>query len=216
MMRYMNRLIGNTGLYIENKDKGFLPVALDSLRHKIQWPIKKDTENIHISAFYNDVHYVIPTISIPGLKDLHDGVDVQALSKTQVIAPETSKVIHIDHCERRGNLVDILLYSEESKIVYNILHVDKDSIPERISDRVWFDRYTDTEVSCGETIGEIGFWPLELTDAVRIPEDVEEIYGRCYHHIHIRMFYYPDERQLTSTSGLENSFNPLLVLEEML
>ncbi|MEA2004342.1 MAG: hypothetical protein U9O53_05315 [archaeon] len=212
----MNRLIGDTGLYIENKDKGFLPVALGSLRHKIPWPIKKDTENIHISAFYNDNHYVIPKIIIPGLKDLHDGVDIQVASKTHVIAPETSKVIHIDHCDRRGNLVDILLYSEESKIVYDILHIDKDSIPERISDRAWFDRYTDTEVSCGEIIGEVGFWPLELRDAVRIPEDVEEIYGRCYHHIHLRMFYYPDRSELRGASYLENSFNPLLVLEEML
>ena len=203
----MIQSFGKSIQYEDRRKEGSLPDGLGKLKSSIPWPIDTDTSDIHLSCYFGEVNYSDPM----DMTCIHKAVDIQVASGTPVVSPEKVKVLYFDTCDLRG-VVDVYLWGLDSHIVYLLCHLDKDSVPEHIRERSWFDRYTDTIVDRGDVIGEVGRWPLELMNFVKIPADVKEVYGLNYHHLHLEMHYYPDEYDLDS-ARVKKEFNPLLLLE---
>jgi len=181
-----------------------------------EWPIKLDNLDFHISCYYEEKDYTNPNGDslYP-----HSGVDIQVERGTSIFAPENCEVItcgNVNH-GRIGNLGEIILRNKESKIIYGLTHIDLDSVPKNIRDIQWFDGL---EIPKGEFIGKVGKWPGELKEDVEIPQDVFEIFGRKYDHLHIGTLESGQMRDYTdySVKGIRSCgylFDPLFILKPL-
>ncbi|MCJ7816540.1 MAG: M23 family metallopeptidase [Candidatus Aenigmarchaeota archaeon] len=207
----MIHLIGKSNQYAERRKEGRLPRGLGKFKYSIPWPIDTETPNLHLSCYFGEVNYADPLDKT----DRHNAIDIQVPYGTPVLSPEKSKVVFLDTYSGPKGLVDMLLWGIDSKIVYLLCHLDGDSVPYKVRKRRYSDRYTRSTVDSEEFIGKVGRWPKELTKEVKIPQDVERVYGREYHHLHFQTNYEPNEYGFGFDEE-KNGFNPLLILKNLL
>jgi len=208
-----------------------LPKELENLRHKIDWPVDMTDLHSHIACHFGDKqNYSEPRPS----HSPHDGIDVQLKAESRVIAPEDNLIVVMVDVGRpnfeRG-LADIILYSEESGIVYNFCHLDAKSLSEKLLERTYFDAYSKIRLNKGDEVGIVGKFfneytaeqrgkaglgaVAELDPAISVPPDVEKVFGRSYNHVHISTCYHPRSRVFWRVSDLENYLNPLSLFKRL-
>lgn len=208
----MITLIGRSKKYHKEKEKGKIPPDLKEFKHSLRWPLDLETQEIHLSCYFNEKNY-----SAPEDKDHeHKAVDIQVKAGTPIYVPETARVVYYSDFDLRG-LGDIILWGEKTGIVYVFAHLDKESIAPKIKECSFFDRYRELHVREGESIGCIGTWRRELQKSVQVPPDVVRRHKREYHHLHFATHDYSHGRMPHSVflEGEVNAFNPLLVLRDL-
>ncbi len=204
-------LIGRSKEYTQRVVReSYLPGNLQGLAHSLPWPIDLGTPNIHLSCYFAEIPYSDPIASDCS----HNGLDIQVSAGTPVSAPERAKVLVIQFDYDRS-LADVYLWGEHSRIVYALAHLDPNSLPMNIKKRGRFDAHTETMVDLGETVGSVGRWPFTLKTDVQIPDDVENVYGRQYHHLHFTTKYHQGVLSYRNLSDFYGDVNPLLVLERL-
>jgi hypothetical protein len=140
---------------------------------------------------------------------------------SKIYAPEDNMTVVFTNKEglnRGRQLADVMLYSEASGIVYWLCHLDSETLPEKLSNRTWFDKWSNVKLKKGELIGFVGdFFGHSihhgLSSDVNIPDDVNAKYGRSYNHVHIETHHCPNIFQLSFQSM--NPFNPLLLFRRL-
>ncbi len=210
----MVQLIGNSKKYTSHSENGNLPRALNPLKNAIPWPIKVSEVPFHLACYFQERNYSLPTFPRP-----HRGIDIQTHTGVPIVAPEKSRVVAC-HPNADNYLANFSLLGEESKIEYGFIHVDPDSIPEKIRNRTQVDPdQEDLIIESGEYIGRVGTWPLDLSDLVNVPEDVLKEFGRSFHHLHLEMCYLPYDMfsmdYLHAGMNDKNLVNPLSLLQRL-
>ena len=214
----MIELIGRSAEYNQKKDEGVYPsnLARTMPRHSIDWPLDLADQPIHLSCYYGEPFYPAP--DFPGM---HFGLDVQVKKDTEVFAPETSRVLMQQPKDPSG-LDDVYLWGQDTGIIYVLCHLEPKSLHMRIwpcghSDIATLDLDSRLIVKKGAFVGKVGIWPSLLRPAVKIPEDVQEIHGRDYHHLEIQTHDYSNGRKPRYKDDLYDcyEFNPLLVLDDL-
>lgn len=207
----MVELIGRSRLYDQKKNDGRLASELEVVAHGVRWPIDIDGQKLHLSCYFGEPNYSSPKDK----DDRHIGLDIQVNAGTEVVAPENSRVIMCQTHDPRG-VVGVYLWGQDTGILYVLDHLNPDSLPGEIRAHHYFDRYSELMVNEGDFVGRVGNWPLQLKEAVQIPEDVQKIHGRNYHHLHLETHNYSNGKQVGSGflgEGVE--FNPLLILRDL-
>jgi len=210
----MVQLIGNSKKYVTKVQEGDLPRELYALKNSIPWPINISNTPFHLACYLRDRNYSLPTF--PGH---HRGIDIQTKAGECIVAPERSKVIAC-HPNADNELSNFSLLGENSKIQYDFIHVDPESVPKKIRDRTQVDpEQEDIFIETGEYVGCVGTWPLELSDLVDVPKDVMELFGKSFHHLHFELSYAPyDMHSMDYLQAIINDrslINPLLLLKKI-
>ncbi|MFC1682247.1 hypothetical protein ACFL0X_01355 [Nanoarchaeota archaeon] len=210
----MVQLIGNSRKYASHTENGDLPRTLNQFKNAISWPIKVSEPPFHLACYFQERNYSLPTFNRP-----HRGIDIQTHAGVPIVAPEKSRVVAC-HPNADNYLANFSLLGEESKIEHGFIHVDPDSIPEKIRNRTQVDPdQEDIIIEFGEYIGRIGTWPLDLSDLVNVPEDVLKEFGRSFHHLHLEMCYLPYDMfsmdYLHAGMNGKNLVNPLSLLQRL-
>ena len=189
--------------YIANAAKGDLLPALRKKEkaYSFNWPVDMSNSKMHLSNFFGEQSY-----SAPEHSGIHTAIDIQAPPGTKVRPVEKGIVIFCCEHLAYSNLVDIYVYSESYKLLWLYGHIEKDSVPERIISQTspdayeeikvtsgaYWEKFDEIEVDTDDVIGEVGSWGSELRENVSVPSDVERVYGRAYHHLHLRVRYAPN------------------------
>jgi hypothetical protein len=197
-----------------------LPSDTEPLAHRIPWPVDMTNPLAHLTAYPDDPNYAQPSPN-----ELHGGLDIQLPIGTPILAPEDATVVFVpeqNFNNKAHGMRDVLLYSENSGFAYWLVHLDASSLPERIAERRWFDRYSDVKVRAGEQIGTVGIFfneymrdhgHPELPSMVQVPDDVAEVYGRSYDHLHLEVHHEPNIHNLHYAT--RNPVNPLKILRRL-
>lgn len=197
------------------------PPGLVSLAHCITWPADMANPLAHLTAYPDDPNY-----SVPSPDEIHGGLDIQLPLGTPIVAPEDAIVTIVDQ-NGYGNKVhgfaDIMLYSETSGIVYWLVHLDANSIPEHIKQRHYFDKWSSPlKVNAGDQLGTVGEFfndgmraegKSELSEEVIVPEDVLGQYARTYNHLHLETHYEPAIEKLSFST--RNPVNPIRLFKRL-
>ncbi len=210
----MVELIGKSRDYSSHTEDGVLPKALNPFKNAINWPINLSDVLFHLACYFQEKNYSLPTFPRP-----HRGIDIQTPAGVPITAPEKSRVVAC-HPNADNYLANFSLLGEESKIEYGFIHMDPDSIPEKIRNRTQVDPdQEDIIIESGEYIGRVGTWPLDLSDLVNVPEDVLEKFGRNFHHLHLEMCHLPYDLfsmdYLHAAMNERNLVNPLSILQRL-
>jgi hypothetical protein len=198
-----------------------LPKEAGHLRHTIRWPVDMRDPRVHITGYFNKPNYSDPNQD-PNEK--HKGIDIQVPVGTSIVAPEDATVVIVDS---RGpneprKMADIMLYSEKSGLVYRLIHLDIHSLPARLLERTWFDKWSDVKVQEGESLGVVGIFynnfmrrreHLGLKRKIVVPDDVKKVYGKSYNHLHFDVQFQPDIYKVHF--GMQDHINPLSVLKKL-
>lgn len=206
----MTKLLGDVERYLKKTEEGKLPKVLERFRHTIPFPIGPRTPYIHLANFYGKNFY----------SKRHDGIDIQAKQRTPVISPEKSRAIYFEISDSHIGLASVLLYSDESHILYFFIHLQESSIPRKISEMEGLQIRSKVSVEQGEMIGRVGRWPFPNNYQDEISPDVIKKFGNSYHHLHIDTSYFGqsiplDWRELWD--GYTRSlFNPLLIFKKII
>lgn len=214
--------IGESERYLAKLKQASVPGRLRRRRHSIPWPVDMTNVDAHITAYFGDHNYSVPTHN-----GQHEGIDIQAPIGTPILAPEDAAVVIVPNGQHNINRVrgmeDIILYSKQSGLMYVLAHVDSNSIPERIRERRWFDRDSKVRVMVGEHIGTVGIFFNDymidqgkpgLDGQIDIPSDVEAVYGRSYNHLHFEVHNIPLSYMLSSI-WTRMPINPLGLLKQL-
>lgn len=223
---------GEKEAYLQSLEKfGQLPQEIEHLRHQIDWPVDMKNPHSHITTHFRaEQNYSDPKPS----QSTHDAVDIQLDLGSKIIAPENNLIVVMADQGgpnfKRG-LADIILYSKEYGIVYKFCHLDAKSLSKKLLERTYFDADSKIRLNKGDEVGRVGKFfneytarqrgkagldaVAELDPAISVPEDVEEVFGRSYNHIHISAHHYPDPREFWQGLRLENHINPLLLFKKL-
>lgn len=197
-----------------------LPKGLSHLQHSITWPVDMSDPLAHITTYFERENYSQPE---PG--DKHPGIDIQLPLGSKILSPDNATVVYVDSDSRTNKareLTNIMLYSEDNHIIYWLCHLNTKTIPEHILKRSYFDKWSDTKLKQGEFIGEVGVFfnqmmaekhKTGLDSNIKIPEDVEKVYGRSYNHLHLETHYIPDIYKLYIESF--QPVDPLKLLKKL-
>lgn len=204
-------LLAEADRYSLQKRRGRLPWQIQHLRNAIPWPIPVTESPIYIACYVGERNY-----SYPAHPDPHGGIDIQVPKGTPVTTVERSQLRVCLRPDERG-LSNIHLVGIESNIYYELDHLDPDSIPAFIRDRMFIEP-DNPILEAGMFIGNVADWPFQLGEDIPVLPDVERVYGRDYHHLHFETHYIPypfDSREFSHTMlSNEKRFNPLLILKE--
>ncbi len=148
---------------------------------------------------------------------LHLGIDIQAMPGIKVRAVEGGIVTGFarDHREKMEQLANIDISSKSTNITWTYSNLSFESIPDKIKQYgdFYFDKETIVEVDQNDLIGEIGFFGQALDERVIIPQDVESVYGRRFHHLDLSAFEL--DKHGVSGSPQQPYLNPLLFLKKL-
>jgi hypothetical protein len=154
----MNEIVGH-GLAMRKSGEGFkneqtfyelslanasaLPRGAEQLRHTMRWPIDIGNLKVHITTYFDQPNY-----SDPSQGEHHKGIDIQVPEGFPIVTPEDAIVVKVDteQMNKAREMADILLYSEESGLAYWLVHLDVHSVPIKLLERHWFDKWSDVKV----------------------------------------------------------------------
>lgn len=221
------QLIGNTKKYKENVDKDSLSKSIVHLLHSVPWPISPDTQNFHL-AHYPGEEVIIDLDMDPPNKQIHPGIDIQIQAGTPVYSPSDGIIYNCsvsattfyqdgsyDPPQRGKDEADIIIESLNDNLFYILAHMSLESIPERLKHEP-NKPSTEAKVKQGEYLGNVFKWPHEHLPCVPIPEDIEQIYGRKFDHLHFETIYRLRPTKMSIFSSFDHvEVNPLLLLTEL-
>lgn len=217
--------------YLRHAQQGELPAKLKHLAHSLPWPVDMEAPLMHLGNFSTPIETYIKVLSddnfdpdnIPGgiepdnVDPLHMGIDIQAMPGTKIRPVESGIVTAFarDHKERMERLANVYVSSKSTNITWIYSHLNFESISDKIKQQgdFYFDKETMIEVDKDDFIGEIGLFELPLDEKVIIPEDVESVYGRVFHHLDLSVFEF-DEHGLSAFPE-RPYLNPLLFLKKL-
>jgi hypothetical protein len=207
------RMLGDVERYRQQINEGELPRGLTTFRHSIDFPFDVKAQEIHIAGFHGFRDY-------PYQKSrdrIHDGIDIQLAAGTNVFTPEDCLLVHsyIDYYTLRGRC-GLYLYGIETGILYCFGELQTSSLPRIVPENRRFVLSSEILIKKGEFVGRVFEWPLELrTWQVDIPEDVQKVHGRHFHHLHVQTGYVPREDLNSKMLETWKGFNPLLLLKPL-
>ncbi len=209
----MIKLIGRSTEYEAKTSIERLPKELGRLRHSIPWPIAVAEVPFQLACYFNETNYSDPTWSEP-----HRGLDIQTNAGVSVTLHERAKVVYCKP-KRDNFLANLYLWGEETNIEYGFIHLEPDSVSQRIRNRTYVIPEEDIVIEAGEVLGIVGKWPLKLSDAVIIAEDAQNIFGKNFHHLHLEMTYVPfsigSREYLPAKLDKKNLVDPRLLLQRI-
>ncbi len=216
--------------YLRHAQEGGLPDKLKHLAHSLPWPVDMSNPLMHIGNFSTPIEKIWQVVSadnydpdnIPGtiepdnIDPLHMGIDVQSVPGTKVKAVESGIITAFsrDTREQLEHLANIYVLSKSTNITWSYAHLDFDSIPDKIKKHgdFCFDKKTSIEIDQNEFVGEVGPFKLNL-GLSPIPEDVQNIYGKEFHHLDLSAMELNENG--ISVSPQQPYLNPLLFLKKL-
>ncbi|MFH0986273.1 MAG: HEAT repeat domain-containing protein [Candidatus Omnitrophota bacterium] len=203
--------------YLRHVRMGSLPDSLKPLSHSFEWPVDMSVATRHIANFFGTTNW--PTTD---RDEKHDGIDLQAEPGTSVYPVEDGFVVYVQRFDGRGDsaaasFADVWVYSPASDLLWQYVHLQRDSIPEHILKHTWFDSKSDLGVKKGERLGRVNAWHKK--EAVRreypLSPKVEKQYGRTYDHLHLEVHKVNGE--LYTGFGVRDlqAIDPLLLLRPL-
>jgi hypothetical protein len=234
------KFIGDIQKYREESKRGILPDSINSLEHKVDWPVADEVSNIALIGFYDRPHYqeepgaLYKERSKNNKTPTHMGVDIQLPQNTPIVSPADGKIIGAMQDPRHHSMCEIYLLSNEG-VVYLFSHLKLEKqgdlyesmkankkcfesldFGERLTDYSdnMFPDEEHIHIKKGDPIGEIAYFNQEVFDGIAHP-DVQKIYGKSYNHLHLGTSYV-ETQTLSSLSDITtSSFNPMLILKEI-
>lgn len=204
-------LIGDISRYIENYDKGYLPVE-ESFRHKIFWPIAQEETNFALGNVHEE-NYSTPSGSV----EFHTGIDLHCFLGTPVVAPENSYLLlALKDSRSCRQKVDLFLQGQETRIIYSLCHLDFKSLPKRIKEVSGPGKYRNLPIKERELLGTIGEWHLHISDYPNHNHLLAKSFDNKCDHLHLSASLPTEEdfKRQRIFSGTDE-FNPLLILTEL-
>lgn len=214
--------IGNTAKYEEKLKQAMKDRSVKIPRDKMflaDWPIRLNTPNFHLSAYYREDNYANPSGKEGGVWG-HTGIDIQVALGTGVFAPENGRIIYPFNIplEDSGNLSNIAFHGFETDLVYALCHIDANSITQKFRGK----SFTRSSINVnnqrvldrGDYLCKVGNWTSRVSDKTEIPEDVKRIYGKWYYHLHIST--HAPQGAWKTPWKIPDRFDPLVVFKNLM
>jgi hypothetical protein len=185
-------------------DEGKLPSELERYKHQLPWPLLKNQTNIYLAAFHGGPDSAMKEWT-------HEGVDFQVKAGTTVKCIEDGYVAYARDDERGFYFGNLIIQGSRTHILYRYCHLRLDSLPWDYK-TLWGENRAMPMVKAGQDLGRVAAWFKDFDPQIKLPNEVEAIYGRKRDHLHLGTAYNPYYRQHVFHRSV--SFNPLLVLQK--